>query len=168
MIACFSSSVKFTGSFTATFVGSFSPVSSPLSPDFLMVCDGLSVPFLPSFSTVTLPLLSTVIVASVKSGLAFLIATLIFPCSSGVTFSGSFTATFSGAFTASLLSSCLTVLSELIFPISFPALSVIVTLPSSATVTFASFGKFGFASSTAFLTFPFSSSVNAFEFATVI
>ena len=54
----------------------------------------------------------------------------------------------------------LTVLSAGIVPICFPSLSVTVTVPSSATVIVASFGRFGFASFTASSTAFFSSGVN--------
>ena len=50
----------------------------------------------------------------------------------------------------------LTVLSGVNLPISFPSLSFTVTVPSSATSMFASAGRFGFASLTAFLTSSFS------------
>ena len=140
----------------------------PVSSAFLTVCAGVRVALLPSFVTVTLPLLSTSIVASARSGFAFLMASLIFPCSASVTFSGSATSTASGALTASLLSSCLTVFSAGMVPRTFPFLSFTVTAPSSPTVTFAPSGKFGFAfltaSSTAFLF----SGVNAFALSTVI
>ena len=54
----------------------------------------------------------------------------------------------------------LTVCSGFNLPISLPFASVTVTVPSSATVIVASFGKFGFASLTAFSTAFFSSSSN--------
>ena len=137
---------------------------------FLTVCAGVSLPSLPSFLTVTLPLSSTVMSSSVKfrSGFAFLTASLIFPCSASVTFSGSATSTGVGAFTPSLLSSCLTVFSAGMVPRTLPSLSLTVTAPSSATSTFAPSGKVGLAfltaSSTAFLF----SGVNALALSTVI
>ena len=103
-----------------------------------------------------------------RSGLAFLTASLIFPCSSGVTLFGLATSTASGALTPSLLSSCFTVFSAGIVPRTLPSLSFTVTVPSSATSTFAPSGRFGFAfltaSSTAFLF----SAVNAFALSTFI
>ena len=102
-----------------------------------------------------------------RSGLAFFTASLIFPCSVGVTFSGSATSTASGAFTPSLLLSCLTVFSAGIVPITLSVLSLIVTVPSSPTSIFVPSGRFGFAfftaSSTAFLF----SGVNALALSTV-
>ena len=140
----------------------------PVSSDFLTVCAGVNVALLPSFVTVTLPLLSTVIVASAKSGLAAITAALIFSCSGPVTFSGSATSTGVGALTPSLLSSCFTVFSAGIVPKTFPFLSFTVTAPSSPTSIFASAGRVGLAcliaSSTAFLF----SGVNAFALSTVI
>ena len=140
----------------------------PVSSAFLTVCAGVNLPSLPSFLTVTLPLLSTSIVASAKSGLAAFTASLIFSCSAGVTLFGSATSTGVGALTPSLLSSCLTVFSAGIVPRTLSSLSLTVTVPSSATSTFAPSGRslFAFftASSTAFLF----SGVNAFALSTVI
>ena len=153
------------------FAGSLIFVSSPA---FLTVCSGVSFPVFPSFVTVTLPLLSTVIVASAKSGLAAITAALILPCSSVVTSFGLATSTGVGAFTPSLESSCFTVFSGLIVPISLPSLSLIVTVPSSATSIVAPSGRVLlpepslFASSTAFLTLSLSSFVKALALSTVI
>ena len=133
------------------------------------------MPSLPSFVTVTLPLLSTVMSSSVKfrSWLAFFIASLIFPCSASVTLFGSFTSTGVGALTPSLFASCATVLSGVILAISLPVLSLTVTVPSSATSIVAPSGNVLvpspslFASSTAFLTLSLSSFVSAFALSTV-
>ena len=170
LTAAFSSSVNAFEFATSTGVfGSFISVSSA----FLTVCAGVNVAFLPSFVIVTLPLLSTVIVASAKSGLAAITAALIFSCSGPVTFSGSATSTGVGALTPSLFASCATVLSGVNLPISLPVLSLTVTVPSSATSIVAPSGNVLlpspslFASSTAFLTLSLSSSVNAFELSTV-
>ena len=112
---------------------------------------------MPSLSfTVTVPSLPTSIVASFgKSGFAFLTSSATLAFSSSVNLDGSFTSTGSfGAF-----SSPLTVLSAGIVPIVLPSLSFTVTVPSLPTVTFASFGRSGFAFLTASSTLPFSSSV---------
>ena len=158
----------------STVIGAAGALIFVSSPAFLTVCSGLNFPVFPSFVTVTLPLLSTVIVASAKSGLAAITASLILPCSSGFTFSGSATSTGVGAFTPSLDSFCLTVLSAEIVPITLPVLSLIVTVPSSDTLIVAPSGRvllpelsllaFLTASSTSFLF----CSVNALALSTVI
>ena len=76
LIACFSASVKFAGSFTATFAGSFNSapgVASPTADTLLLVSFAVAVTFSPalilSFGSVTAPVsLSIVIDVSVPSG----------------------------------------------------------------------------------------------------
>ena len=98
---------------------------------------------MPSFLTVTAPSLPTVMSSSVKfrSGLAFLTASLIFPCSSTDTFVGSATFTLSfGALTVSLVSSFSTSLYPVILS-SEPSLYLIVAVPSLATLISVPSGK---------------------------
>ena len=113
---------------------------------------------MPSLSvTVTVPSSATSIVASVgRSLFASLTACLTSSFSLSVNLDGLTTSTgLAGAF-----SDGLTVCSGFNLPISLPSLSVTVTVPSLPTVTFASFGRSGFAFLTASSTLPFSSSVN--------
>ena len=107
---------------------------------------GVNLPIsFPSLSvTVTDPSFPTVTFASFgRSGFAFLTASSTSFFSSGVKLDGSFTST--GSVGATTVPAFLTVCSGVNLPISFPSLSVTVTDPSFPTVTFASFGRFGFA-----------------------
>ena len=138
-------------------VSSFSIVSS--GPNLAVFV------FSPSFTvTVTLPLSSTVIWSSVNPGLTAFTASLIFPCSSVVTFCGSTTLTGLGLFNVNLLVSSTTVSFWDRVPVLSP--SVTTTEPSSATSIFAVSGSVGFAFLTAFLTASFSSAVNSSMFCT--
>ena len=106
--AFFSSSSNLAGSFTATgSAGAFSESS------FSIVSLGPNVAvfvFSPSFTaTVTLPFSSTLIWSSVNPGLTAFTASLIFPCSSVVTFCGSLTLTGLGLFNVNFVASSTTV-----------------------------------------------------------
>ena len=91
LTAAFSLSVKFVLSTTSVGVGVFTSVDIVLS---FPIVFGSS----PGFVIVTDPSSLTLIWSSVKSGFAFLTASLIACFSSGVKFAGSFTATFDGSF----------------------------------------------------------------------
>ena len=153
-------------SFASTFGAAGAVVSA--SSSFSIVSSGPKFPvfvFSPSFTvTVTLPLSSTWIWLSVNVGLTAFTASLIFACSSVVTFCGSWTLTGLGLFNDNLFSSFTTV--SFWDRVPFLSPSVTVTEPSSATLIFAVSGSFGLASLTAFLTASFSAAINWSGFCT--
>ena len=171
LIACFSSGVKFAGSFTATFAGSTNSAPGVVS-SFSIVSSGPSVAvFVTSWSltvsftvTVTLPLSSTLIWSSVNVGLTSFTASFTAFCSSGVSFCGSLTLTGLGLFNVNFEVSSTTVSFWDRVPVLSP--SVTTTEPSSATSIFAFSDSVGFAFLTASLTFSFSSAVNSLMFCT--
>ena len=125
LIAAFSSSVKFDGSFTATFDGSFNSAAGVAF--FLTTSDAGRIVSLPSFVTTTVPSSLTSIWPSVKPVFAFLTASFTADFSVSSSFARFATSVRFGVFT-----SVDTVLS---LPIVFAYSPVFVTftLPSLST-----------------------------------